>query len=85
MMDTVQRIAVAAALCTVMLAAGIEWDHWAFVCVIVLFGVSNYLATRHGVELGVATGIEMMTVMTEAQRNDVMNLVRQAQREEENE
>ena len=85
MMDTVQRVAVAAALALVLIAAGIEWDHWAFGCVIVLFWLSNYLATRHGVELGVASGIEMMTIMTDAQRNEVMALVRAAQQEEENE
>ena len=84
-MDTVQRVAVAAALCMVLLAADIAWDHWAFICVIVLFWVSNYLATRHGVELGVATGIEMMTVMTDEQRNEVMALVREAQKEQDNE
>jgi hypothetical protein len=87
MMETLQRIAIAAGLALVLAAAGVDLfdgTPW-FWCALALFWVSNWVERQAGFEHGVASGIEMMTVMTEDQRNDVIALVKAAQKEEDNE
>jgi hypothetical protein len=85
MMETLQRIAIAAGLGLVLDTAGAHLDTPWFWCALALFWVSNWVERQGGFEHGVASGIEMMSDMTEDQRNDVIALVKAAQKEEDNE
>jgi hypothetical protein len=85
MMETLQRIAIAAGLGLVLDTAGAHLDTPWFWCVLALFCVSNYIERTGGFEVGVAQGIEMIADMTEQQRADVIALVKAAQKEEDNE
>ena len=82
MNETLQRIAVYGALGLVLSGAEVHYDDWVFWCILALFWCSNYLERRDGFEVGVAQGIEMMTDMTDQQRTDVMALVKEAQKED---
>ena len=84
MNETLQRIAIACGLGLVMFAAGVDildGTPW-FWCALALFWASNWLEWRGGFEVGVAQGIEMMTDMSEQQRTEVMALVKEAQKED---
>ena len=80
--ETVQRLVLYAVLGLVLSAVDIQWDNPAFWCVTALLICSNWLERREGFEVGVAQGIEMISDMTEQQRNDVIALVKQAQKED---
>lgn len=82
MNEYLQRLAAYAALGLVLSGAEVQYDNLAFWCVIALFLVSNYLERKEAYEVGVASGIEMMTDMTDQQRTDVMALVKEAQKED---
>ena len=85
MNEYLQRIAIYAALGLVLASVDIHWDNPALWCTLVLFWLSNYLQRREGLEVGIASGIEMMTDMSEQQRNEVMALVKEAQKDDDNE
>ena len=80
--ETVQRLAVYAVLGLVLSAVDIQWDNPTFWCILALFWCSNYLERQNSYEVGVASGIELLTDMTEQQRTDVMALVKEAQKED---
>ena len=82
MNEVLQRIAVYSALGLVLSGLDVHWDNPVLWCVVALFWVSNYLERKEAHEVGLATGIEMMMDMTEQQRNDVMALVKEAQKED---
>ena len=85
MNEYLQRIAIYAALGLVLASVDIHWDNLALWCTLALFWTSNYLERREGLEVGIASGIEMMTDMSEQQRNEVMALVKEAQKDDDNE
>ena len=85
MNESLQRIAVYAALGLVLTSVDLHWDMPAFWCILVLFWLSNYLERREGLEVGIASGIEMLADMTDEQRNEVIALVKQAQKDDSNE
>ena len=85
MNEHLQRIAVYGALGLVLSAVEVTYDTWAFWCVAALFWASNYLERKDAFEVGLSNGIEMMTDMTEQQRNEVMALVKEAQKDDDNE
>ena len=85
MNETLQRIAIYGALGLVLNTVDIQWDNPVFWCMITLFWLSNYLERQNSYEVGVASGIEMLTDMTEQQRAEVMALVKEAQKEDDNE
>ena len=85
MNEYLQRIAVYAALGMVLASVDVHWDNPAFGCTLVLFWLSNYLERREGLEVGIASGIEMLADMTDEQRNEVIALVKQAQKDDDNE
>ena len=85
MNEYLQRIAVYAALGVVMTSVDLHWDTPAFWCTLALFWTSNYLERREGLEVGIASGIEMLADMTDEQRNEVIALVKQAQKDDDNE
>jgi hypothetical protein len=81
MNETLQRIAVYAGLGTALSAAGVQWDDMLFWCILVMFWVSNYLHGKDGYELGLSNGIEMFSDMTDAQRVELIKLVKDLQQE----
>ena len=85
MNEYLQRIAVYAALGLVLSSVDIHWDNPAFWCMITLLWLSNYLERREGLEVGIASGIEMMSNMSEQQRAEVIALVKEAQKDDDNE
>jgi len=85
MNELLQRLAIAGGLGLVLHGAGADLDTPWFWCAVALFWVSNYLERTGGFEHGVASGIEMMSDMTEQQRTEVIALIKQAQKEEDNE
>ena len=82
MNEYLQRIAVYAALGLVLASVDIHWDNLALWCILVLFWLSNYLVHKDAFEVGLSTGIEMMTDMSDEQRAEVMALVKDAQKED---
>ena len=82
MNETLQRIAIYGALGLVLNTVDIQWDNPVFWCMITLFWLSNYLERKDAFEVGLSTGIEMLTDMSEEQRNEVMALVKEAQKED---
>ena len=82
MNETLQRIAIYGALGLVLNTVDIHWDNPTFWCILALFWCSNYLERQNSYEVGVASGIEMLTDMTEQQRAEVMALVKEAQKED---
>jgi len=82
MNDYLQRIAIYAALGAVLSSMDVHWDNPALWCTIVLFWLSNYLERRDGLEVGIASGIEMIADMTDQQRTEVIALIKQAQKED---
>lgn len=82
MNDYLQRIAIYAALGTVLGGLDVHYDNPVFWCTIVLFWLSNYLERRDGLEVGIASGIEMIADMTDQQRTEVIALIKQAQKED---
>ena len=85
MNEYLQRIAVYAALGIVLTSVDLHWDMPVFWCTLALFWLSNYLERREGLEVGIASGIEMIADMTDEQRNEVIALVKQAQKDDDNE
>ncbi len=85
MNEYLQRIAIYGALGIVLSSVDVHWDNPALWCTLVLFWLSNYLERREGLEVGLAQGIEMMSDMTEEQRAEVIALVKQAQKDDDNE
>ena len=79
------RIALYATLGVLCNSLELAWDTTGFWSIIAVFLAADWLARREGFEVGIAQGIEMMTDMTEQQRNDVMALVKQAQQDDDNE
>lgn len=82
MNDLLQRLAVYAAFGLVLDAAGATFDTPWFWCSLGLMWAGNHLDRRSGYELGVAQGIEMIADMTEEQRADIIAVVKQAQKED---
>jgi len=82
MNDYLQRIAIYAALGAVLSSMDVHWDNPALWCTIVLFWLRNYLERRDGLEVGIASGIEMIADMTDQQRTEVIALIKQAQKED---
>ena len=76
------RIALYATLGVLCHSLELAWDTMGFWCIMAIFLAADILARREGFEVGVAQGIEMMTDMTDEQRNDVMALIKQAQKED---
>ena len=85
MNEYLQRIAVYAALGLVLSGAEVHYDDLAFWCTLALFWTSNYLVRKEAYEVGVSSGIEMMTDMSDEQRAEVMALVKEAQKDDDNE
>jgi len=85
MNEHLQRIAIYAALGAVLSSMGAQWDTALFWCVLALFWISNWLERREGLEVGIASGIEMIADMTEQQRTEVIALIKQAQKDDSNE
>ena len=82
MNETLQRIAIATTLGLALVAMGHSIDSWEFWCVLVLLCTSNFLAYRDGVETGVSQAVEMWVDMTEAQRQDMIDLVTKVRQED---
>jgi hypothetical protein len=80
--ESLQRLAVYAALGLVLSAVDVQWDSAYFWCITGLFVATGWLERREAFEVGVAQGIEMMTDMSEQQRTEVMALVKEAQKED---
>ena len=82
MNENIQRVVLALTLGLVLVAMGHYWDSWEFWSVLALFLTSNYLNYVSGVEIGVATAVEMWVDMTEEQRKEMTELVTQARMED---
>ena len=76
------RIALYATLGVLCTSLELNWDTFGFWCIGGLFFAADIIARREGFEIGVAQGIEMITDMSEQQRADVMALVKEAQKED---
>ena len=76
------RIALYATLGLLCATLELHWDTWGLWCVMGLFFAADTIARREAFEVGVAQGIEMMTDMSDEQRAEVMALVKQAQKED---
>ena len=76
------RIALYAALGLLCNSLELHWDTTGFWCFGALFFAADTIARREGFEVGVAQGIEMITDMSEQQRTEVMALVKEAQKED---
>jgi hypothetical protein len=85
MNEYLQRMAIYGAMGIVLASVDLHWDMPVFWCTLALFWLSNYLERREGLEVGIASGIEMMADMTDEQRNEVIALVKQAQKDDDNE
>ena len=82
MNENIQRVVLSLTLGIVLVAMGHYWDSWEFWSVLALFLTSNYLNYVSGVEIGVATAVEMWVDMTEEQRKEMTELVTQARMED---
>ena len=82
MNENIQRAVLALTLGLVLVAMGHYWDSWEFWSILALFLTSNYLNYVSGVEIGVATAVEMWVDMTEEQRKEMTELVTQARMED---
>lgn len=76
------RIALYATLGVLCTSLELAWDSMGFWCIAGLFFAADIIARREGFEVGVAQGIEMITDMTDKQRADIMALVKEAQKED---
>ena len=76
------RIALYATLGVLCTSLELNWDTFGFWCIGALFFAADTIARREGFEIGVAQGIEMITDMTDKQRAEVMALVKEAQKED---
>ena len=76
------RIALYATLGLLCTSLELNWDTWGFWCIGGLFFAADTIARREGFEVGVAQGIEMMSDMSDEQRADVIALVKEAQKED---
>jgi len=77
------RIALYATLGLLCNSLELAWDTVGFWCIAAMFLAADTIARREGFEVGVAQGIEMITDMTDKQRADVMALVKEAQKEDD--
>ena len=80
----VQRLALYATLGLVLNSLDLNYEQVGFWCIVALYLANEHVQRRQGFELGMATGIEMMTDMTDEQRNEVMALIKQAQKDDLN-
>ena len=81
----VQRIALYTTLGLVLMSVDLSYEQVGFWCIVALYLANEHVTGRQCFERGVATGIEMMTDMTEQQRAEVMALVKEAQKDDDNE
>ena len=82
MNETLQRIAIATTLGLALVAMGHTIDTWEFWAIIAMMLCSNFLHYRDGVETGVSQAVEMWVDMTEAQRQDMIDLVTKVRQED---
>ena len=82
MNETLQRIAIATTLGLALVAMGHTIDTWEFWAIIAMMLCSNFLHYRDGVETGVGQAVEMWVDMTEAQRQDMIDLVTKVRQED---
>ena len=82
MNEQLQRIAIALTLGLALVAMGHNWDTWEFWAIIAMLWVSNFLHYQDGVETGVSNAVEMWVDMTEQERKEMIELVRQVRAEE---
>ena len=78
------RIALYATLGVLCNSLELSWDTVGFWMITALFLAADTIAHRMGFERGVATGIEMYVDMTEQQRQDLIQLIEQARKEDLN-
>ena len=83
MIDTLQRIAVSLTLGLVLVVMGMGIDTWEFWCIVALLMCSNHIHFQQGVEQGVVSTMDMVADMTEAQRTELLAMVRQVREETE--
>ena len=82
MNEQLQRIAIALTLGLALVAMGHNWDTWEFWAIRAMLWVSNFLHYQDGVETGVSNAVEMWVDMTEQERKEMIELVRQVRAEE---
>jgi len=83
MNEQLQRVAIALTLGLALVTMGHSIDSWEFWAVLALLWTSNFLAYRDGVETGVSEAVEMWVDMTDAQRQDMIELVTRARAEDQ--
>jgi len=83
MNEQLQRVAIALTLGLALVTMGHSIDSWQFWSVLALLLASNWLHYRDGVETGVSTAMEMWVDMTDAQRQDMIDLVTRVRAEDQ--
>ena len=82
MIDTLQRIAVSLTLGLVLMSMGLGIDSWEFWSLLAMLLCSNWIQFRQGVEQGVVSTMDMIADLTDAQRTELLDLVRKVREED---
>jgi hypothetical protein len=82
MIDQLQRAAIALTLALALVAMGHTIDGWEFWCVLAMLLCSNHLQFRQGVEQGVVSTMDTVADLTDAQRAELLDLVRKVREED---
>ena len=82
MIDSLQRAALALTLGLVLITMGLGIDSWEFWSIMAMLLCSNYLQFVQGVEQGVVTTMDMIADLDDAQRTELLDLVRKVREED---
>ena len=82
MIDQLQRAAIALTLGLALVAMGHTIDGWEFWCVLAMLLCSNWIQFRQGVEQGVVSTMDMIADLDDAQRTELLDLVRKVREED---
>ena len=82
MIDTLQRLAIALTLGLALVVMGHTLDSWEFWSIIAMLVCSNWLHFIQGVEQGVVSTMDMVADLDDAQRVELMDMVRKVRDED---
>jgi len=82
MIDSLQRAALALTLGLVLITMGLGIDSWEFWSIMAMLLCSNHLQFVQGVEQGVVSTMDMIADLDDAQRTELLDLVRKVREED---
>lgn len=82
MNEQLQRFAIAATLGLLLMVMGFTYATWQFWGVLALMIAYNYITYRDAFESGAVASVEAIAAMPEQERNDILQLIKDAAKEE---